>query len=195
MNSTPPWRRGWGSSSRSSDCGMPGSCTANPATVVGAGRSAQPVDAAGAVRTDAYGRAALRARERGHSDRRGRPRGRWRRSPGRFTGSRSLTAFATSCRPPVQLDVRGRAETRDCLRSYLLFCLWILFDNVGTLLAVGKKAGLFTGRRTFRGSAAFSTAMPSPPLRDRWRGLRRWSAMWKVRPAWRRAEVRASPPL
>ena len=57
-------------------------------------------------------------------------------------GSRSHTASRTFRQRPVKLDVGG-ALRLGFLEIIFVFLFIDMFDNIGTLVAVGKRAGLF----------------------------------------------------
>ena len=141
-NSIPRWRRAWACSSLSSAFGMPASSCRIAATTGDAGQLAESRNAAGLVRLAGDGGVSVRGFEGGHPDRRGRHVGLAARRPGRYTGSRKPTAFGTSPRPRCNWIFAG-ALRLGLVEIVFVFLFVDLFDNVGTLLAVGKKAGLF----------------------------------------------------
>ncbi len=106
------------------------------------GQSAKSGDAAGARRTAADRGAAGVPGSRRDSDWDSRDHGAGRRSSGWCTGSRSLIRFATS--PPRRfIWIFGARCATDWWRLFSCSLFVDLFDNIGTLVAVGKQARLF----------------------------------------------------
>ena len=101
----------------------------------------------------------------------------WHPSPYRLSDI-SATAF--------QLDVKS-AMGLGLLEIVFVFLFVDLFDNVGTLVAVGTKANLFDARRGIPRLNRILLADATATVRGRWLGRRRWSAISRARRAWLRA--------
>jgi AGZA family xanthine/uracil permease-like MFS transporter len=86
----------------------------------------------------------------------------------------------------LQLDIASTAKI-GLIEIVFVFLFVDLFDNIGTLVAVGKKAGC-SWTTGFRASSGSSWPTLQPRSWDRSPVLRRWSATLKARRVWRREE-------
>ena len=119
----------------------------DPATLVGLGNIRNPTTGAGALRPHPHGRAGGEESARRHPDRRAR-----HHRPGVGAGPGALDARARRLREPcarprLKLDIRG-ALNKGLLEIIFVFFFVDLFDNLGTLVAVTKRAGLIAPDHT-----------------------------------------------